>query len=141
MGVRCFQMIPSKKEITQAVLNEIPESQKQVFGIDVDALVFRWWGSGRSGDSLRLTSEGFAAFSAANIKYYEFDLIDDTKDLKSVDGILKKASKRLKCPYYVGIDMNRKDKKTYIRIYDHKIAMMLTLYGSLKEYLESRGYN
>jgi hypothetical protein len=47
-------------------------------------------------------------------------------------------NKKIHCPYYVGVRLDEKKKRhPYIRVYDHKIAMLMTLYGSINSYLAS----
>ena len=46
--------------------------------------------------------------------------------------------KKMKCPYFLGVNkVEAKKGKPYIRLYDSKIAMMLSLYGDLDSYLKS----
>ena len=45
--------------------------------------------------------------------------------------------KKIKCPYYIGVNKNDVGNKPYIRLYDDRISMMLNLYGDLKSYLQS----
>ena len=52
--------------------------------------------------------------------------------------LLEYCSKKIKCPYYFGVNKNdMKEKEAYIRLYDSKIAMMVQLYGDIHSYLES----
>ena len=91
--------------------------------------------TGRSGFGLRLTETGHKALSHAKIEYYEFpiDLEKGNNRVKLWDQYIKQISKKLDCPYFIGV----KDKIPFIRIYDHRIAMMMTLFGNLGEYLDS----
>ena len=127
----------TKKEITETVLSEVPDVEENVWKeLTVDKLVFRWWVTGRGGSGLRLTEEGMKAFQLAKIAHYEFPL--GKFDRSEWDAFIKEVTKKLDCPYYFGVYREADRKGPFIRIYDHKIAMMLTLYGTLKEYLESR---
>jgi len=127
----------TKKEITKTVQTEIPDVEENVWKeITVDKLLFRWWITGRGGSGLRLTEEGMKAFQLAKIAHYEFPLGE--YDRSGWDAFIKEVTKKLDCPYYLGVYRESDRKGPFIRIYDHKIAMMLTLYGTLKEYLESR---
>jgi hypothetical protein len=47
------------------------------------------------------------------------------------------AFKKIKCPYFMGVNKDGKKSKPYIRFYDSKIAMMVSLYGNVNEYLDS----
>jgi hypothetical protein len=127
----------TKKEITETVLSEVPDVEENVWKeIRVDKLLFRWWITGRGGSGLRLTEEGMKAFQLAKIAHYEFPL--GKFDRSEWDAFIKEVTKKLDCPYYLGVYREADRNGPFIRIYDHKIAMMLTLYGTLKEYLESR---
>jgi hypothetical protein len=129
----------NKELITQALIEilEIDLSQPKN---SINDLLFKWWATGRSGSGLRLTEDGMDAFSLAEIEHYDFPLFvgDKHKGLKKEDlkRFTLKLGKKIKCPWYIGLK-NQQAKTAYIRIYDSKIAMMITLYGSFLEYLES----
>lgn len=131
MEEQFIQMIPrksTKQQITEIVLAEIPEHLRDK-DVTIDELVFRWWQTGRQ-DGLRLSDAGNDAFKLAEIEYFDFEFKQDKP--QSWHSFLLEINKKMKCPFYLG-----KDKKPYIRLYDSKIAMLLTLYGSLNDYLES----
>lgn len=88
-----------------------------------------------SGQGLRLTDIGDKKFREAGIEFYECP-ISVTK--VSWVGFLVDCNKKLGCPYFLGIHKKENEKAVpYIRLYDSKIAMMLTLYGDIYSYLES----
>ena len=123
-------MIPRKSikyQITEIVLSEIPEHMRDK-DVTIDDLLFKWWQTGRQ-DGLRLSDAGNDAFKLADIEYFDFE---SKQENQSWHSFLLEINKKIKCPFYLG-----KDKKPYIRLYDSKIAMLLTLYGSLNDYLES----
>jgi len=127
----------TKKEITEKIFSELPNVDENVWkNAKIDNLIFRWWITGRGGSGLRLTDEGMKAFQLANVAHYEFPL--GKLDRSSWDFFIKDLTKKLDCPYHLGVYRTGNSKGPYIRIYDHKIAMLMTLYGSLAEYLESR---
>ncbi len=129
----------TKQEITQAVVDIIEIDQSQPEN-SLNKLVFKWWATGRSGSGLRLTEDGMQAFTLAELEYFDFPIFVDNKhtNLKKED--LKKFTlnlgRKLKCPWYIGLK-NQTAKSAYIRIYDSKVAMMITLYGSFLEYINS----
>jgi hypothetical protein len=128
----------SKLEITKAVLKEIPYNLTDDHILPIEKVMFKWWLSGSYGTGLRLSNLGFDAFTKAKITYYEFPLYPEktkVKDYSRKFTLLCMLSKRIKCPFYI-TDVN----KPMIRIYDDKIAMMVTLYGTLQEYLDSSAY-
>ena len=129
-----------KLEITEAIFNELPLYSKYR-SITVDKLVFYWWVGGRSGQGLRLKDDGYEAFTEAKIAHYKFPLFsnktDYTRILNNPNSYTLSLSKKIKCPFYI-IKLNKAVKtEPEIIIYDDKIAMWMTIYGTLQEYLDS----
>ena len=116
----------TKRLITEAVFEKLPTSAR----IGIDQAIFRWWMSGRQ-DGLRLTELGDKAFKLADVESFSHPLEKITSGKWYT--FLLELSKKMKCPYYIGV----KDNKNFIRIYDSKIAMLITLYGTFQEYLDS----
>lgn len=121
----------TKQLITETVLAEIPKSHRIYHELPIEDVIFKWWFTGRQ-DGLRLTDEGVTAFQLADIAFYDYEF---KQDGQSYHSFVLELNKKIKCPYYLGA--NKKDKSFYIRLYDSKVAMMITLYGSLKDYLQS----
>lgn len=130
----------TKTNITKLVMSELPDDEGNVWkDLSVDSLMFKWWVTGRGGSGLRLSDQGAHAFEIAKIAHYEFP-IDMSVFKNEVDWetFLRRLAKKLACPYYLSVYKKKDNKyKQQLRIYDHKIAMMLTLYGSINEYMES----
>jgi hypothetical protein len=126
-------MVKTKLKITEIVLKQIPEQVNYNLGgrLTPHDFLLKWWYTGR-GDSFRLTPLGEQAFLLAEIEYYEYPLpsYDPTPAFKL------ELSKKIKCPYYLDI-VNKPSHKPKIRLYDSRIAVMVSLYGSFKDYLES----
>jgi hypothetical protein len=126
-----------KEKITKIIYENLPAinpwQEKSV-----EKCLFEWWATGRSNQSLRLTEEGKSAFELAEIAYYEYPLINSADDLEKIrfTGFTINLGKKLKCPFYVGYK-NKLKKSVYIRLYDSKIAMMVSLYGSFQEYFNT----
>lgn len=123
----------TKQLITEAVLAEIPKSHRIYHSLPIDDVIFKWWQTGRQ-EGLRLTDEGVTAFQLANIEFYDYEF---SQDGQSYHNFILDLNKKIKCPYYLGANKKGSNKLFYIRLYDSKIAMMLNLYGNLKEYLNS----
>jgi hypothetical protein len=115
----------NKQEITKTVYKQIPDPLKYFPDETIDKLYFKWWATGRSGSGFQLSYAGMLAFQYAEIQFYQFDL---TTELDVI-----KINKLMPCPFYV----NYKSVKPYLRVYDNKTAMIITLYGSVKEYIHS----
>lgn len=133
-------MSKTKLEITQAIFNELPQYSKYR-SITIEKLVFHWWMGGRSGPGLRLTHDGYQAFTEANIAHYKFPLFSNKTDLSTVannpNTFTLSLSKKIKCPFYVSMPKLKTDAGPEIILYDDKIAMWMTLYGNLQEYLDA----
>jgi hypothetical protein len=136
-------MSKSKKEkITQIILDQLPQSSS-FKSIPLDKTLMRWFVTGRTSNNLRLTEEGRQAFELAEIEFYEYPLfttqeykdIVNKKDLRGTRFTV--MLRKIECPFYIGLKTNQ-TKSAYIRIYDSKVAMLISLYGSFKEYLESK---
>jgi hypothetical protein len=100
---------------------------------DINKLYKLYWFTGRSTKNLRLTEEGKKAFDMLDLEFFEFHL-NTTTERYSYHII--NIGKKLKTPFYIGF-RNRYYKSAYIRVYDSKIAMLINLYGSFDEYLNS----
>lgn len=128
-------MNKSKKEIiTKILLQELPDNYFNT--TEVEKIIFKIWCTGRTGSGLRLTEEGYKAFTDANLAFYEyiFDVKKIVKDKKNFTKLSIALDKKIKCPFYAGIKIEK--KQPFIRVYDSKVAMMINLYGSIEEYLK-----
>ena len=120
-----------KETITEAVLAELPDVQKPL-----DKVIFEWWMTASSGNSLRLSAIGDLHFRLAEIEYYQCPLTKIKRE--NYYSFIADLSKKIKCPYFMGVNKVEGQKaEPYIRLYDSKIAMMITLYGDIHSYLES----
>lgn len=131
----------TKAEIVDLILAESKENPDFPWkDKPADKIVFEWFVTGRAGNGLRLTDAGMTAFNKANIAHYDFEFNppSNTKGTFPWSKFTLVLDKKVKCPYYVGVKtVDNGKKQPYIRIYDHKIAMMFTLYGNLESYIES----
>jgi len=124
-----------KHKILEVVINQIPDFKNKT---SIDELILKYFWTGRSSESLRLTLDGSVLFEEANIAYYEFPL--DKKILStqsSTRGFILTVGKKLKCPFYILTKEEKNKKALYIRLYDHKIATLVTLYGDFSIYLDT----
>ena len=126
-----------KEIITEAVAAELPDELSDERNSPTDKLLFKWWQSGRQ-EGLRLTDYGDLAFRMAEIEFYQYDF--NPKDLsgeKPFHATMMELNKKIKCPYYMGVSKDGKKNKPFIRFYDSKVAMMVSLYGNVPAYLDS----
>ena len=100
------------------------------------------WLTGRGGQGLRLSDEGLQLFELAKLEYYDFELgltlKRKNRKIIAPEAFVQEIIKKIKCPYYLGVHKIRGEKgEPFIRVYDHQTAMMITLHGNLREYLDS----
>ena len=132
----------TKKEITEAILKAIPDGM--VTNVTLDQAVFKMWLTGRGGQGLRLSDDGLQMFNLTKIEYYDFELGLNLKTMHrrriiAPEAFVQEIIKKIQCPYYLGVHKIRGKKgDPFIRVYDHKTAMMITMYGNLREYLDSK---
>lgn len=120
----------AKHRITKAVLEQLPEESR----IPLEEALKTWWYNIRKEGGLRLSNLGNFSFIMAEIEH--FDLPFPTKKDGQVINIHKfmlELNNKVPCPYY--IHSSNKDKKPYIRVYDSKVAMLITLYGDIFDYV------
>lgn len=118
-----------KIQITEAVLKELPDQTEPL-----DKIIRTWWFT-MHGEGLRLTPLGDKKFRDASIEFYICPI-----SVKHVSWFqfVTDCSKKLKCPYFLGVNKKENEKaEPYIRLYDSKIAMLMTLYGDIQSYLDS----
>ncbi len=125
--------LQAKLKITEVVLKQIPlHMNYDLSGRSTPHdFLSKWWYTGR-GDGFRLTALGEQAFALAEIEYYEYPIVLST----TVNAFTLDLSKKINCPYY--LDMGAKlSSNAKVRLYDSRIAVMVSLYGSFRDYLES----
>ena len=129
MAQKFIQMtkLTYKEQVTQTVLEQLNDNN-----ITFDYAMKHWWQNPMRDRAMRLTNVGDLSFRYAKLEYHDHPM--KTID-KSYYNFVLELSKKIKCPYY--IDVNVDDKKPFIRLYDDRISMMLNLYGDLDSYLNS----
>jgi len=120
-----------KHHYTQILYNNLKDKTEPA--LELNKLYKAYWFTGRSTKNLRLTEEGKKAFDMLDLEFFEFHLNTTTEKFPYH---MVNIGKKLKTPFYIGF-RNRYYKSAYIRIYDSKIAMLITLYGNFDEYLNS----
>lgn len=125
----------SKKQVlTEVVLDILHDDYEDP---DIENMIFRWWVTGRAGEGLRLTEEGMEAFYRADIEHFDFPLgLPKNKKVFVPEAFILELNKKIKSPYYIGLNKS-KSNQPFFRIYDSKTAMLLNLYGTLQDYLDS----
>ena len=117
-----------KYQITIAVRNQLPSDDTPV-----ETIINTWWLT-KSSESLRLSAHGDQAFRHAEIEFFDVPISITHEKWNS---FIVDCGKKLKCPFFIGMKRDKGPNGPFIRLYDSKIAMMLTLYGDIHGYLES----
>lgn len=123
--VKSIKVVITEKVLTE--LEVVPESLKKYINL--------WWFTKSSG-GLRLTDLGDQMFRKAEIQFFDYP-IKTQKTLNNWLSFLITCNKKLKCPYYIGFNDQENIDKLYIRLYDDRIAILLSLYGDINSYLAS----
>lgn len=129
--------MPSDKKALKIIITEKVLKELHQDSYTINKVINDWWYT-KSSEGLRLTLIGDEMFRKAEIEFYDSEL-PKKLNLQTWHSFLINCSRKLKCPYYIGV--NKADhvinKKLYIRLYDDKIAMLINLYGDVVTYLES----
>jgi hypothetical protein len=124
--------ISYKETVTDIVLKQLPVE----FIEEKEVAMKTWWFTGPNSEVLRLSEKGDTYFRIAEIEFYQYDFIPKTET--SYHNYMIDLGRKMRCPYYLGVNkVEGKKSKPYIRLYDSKIAMMLSLYGDIDSYLKS----
>lgn len=125
--VKSLKVVITEKVLTE--LDIVPES--------LDHYINLWWLTKSSG-GLRLTDLGDKMFRKAEIQFFDYTAPTPAA-LKTNNWLsfLITCNKKLKCPYYLGYNKEKNGDKLYIRLYDDRIAILLSLYGDIISYLAS----
>ena len=119
--------VTDKRKITQAVMSLLSEQNQES---DIERALFHWWRNPRSGGGLRLSDVGDKKFTEAQIDFTEF-----TESSKIYDSwYVIDLDRKLSCPYYLSSPSRW---QISVKIYDDRIATLIILYGSLREYINS----
>lgn len=113
--------------ITQAIINLMPDHEKQ----PVEQVIPRWYYNIRSTGGFRLTELGYETLKRLQIESWEFKL-DNPKAILTKKMVLD-LDRKLNWPFYIDT------RKKKIIFFSSREAMMATLYGDLKNWLDNTG--
>lgn len=124
----------NKHKLTATIFENIPDEVNPWRDRTLDSLISDWWMTKRASACYRLSDSGKLAFQLAEIQGYEFPLQLTQQDEYTKLFRRGMLSKKINCPYFIGLK-NSSIKSAYIIVYDSRVAMMITLYGNLLDYL------
>jgi hypothetical protein len=119
---------PARRMITEKIMAIIkPEHTVS----DIDNAMITWWQNIRSTGGFGLTYAGSKAFESAQIEYQEFD---DGESSHMANIMLSTGlDRKMTTPYYFYNDQRRQK----VKIYDGRIAMLVSLHESVGAYLKT----
>ena len=117
-----------KLQLTQKLVAELPEQDR----ITVAQARVQWWFNFRNNGGMRLTGVGYRAFSEAlDIVSYEYDIADPTEFNQHM---ILDLDRKIQTPYYIKAIKGIPRKVIF---FGSREAVMVRLYGDLKQYLDN----
>lgn len=119
----------NKTEITQAILEQMPEEVQKTFGNLNEAMMYLWMNFRESG-GLRLTKAGYEVLTKMlKLESWAVD-IDPRKITKRT---ILQLDRKLTAPYYISARLAGDPK---IILFSSRETVMVSLYGGIIQYLE-----
>lgn len=117
-----------KLRLTQKLVSELPKEDC----ITVAEARVQWWFNFRNKGGMRLTSVGYRAFcEALDIVSYEYNINDPTEFNQHM---ILDLDRKIQTPYYISATKGIPKKVIF---FGSKEAVMIQLYGDLKQYLDN----
>ena len=116
----------TKTQITKNLIELLPEQDR----IGLDFALKTWWYNIRPNGGLRLTDQGMKIIQVhLNLENWKINF----KDLRSIltKKLILDMDRKIQWPYYIDI------KKKSIVFFSSRDAMMASLYGDLRDWLEN----
>jgi len=114
-----------KRDLTEHILNLLPEGNQ----ITIDQALKTWYQNIRPNGGLRLTSAGYQILQLLNIESWTIGFDNIKKHITQKE--LLSLDHKIKYPYYIDFKGKR------LVLFSSKEAMLATLYGDLKKFLEN----
>ena len=120
-----------KLEIVARLRDEIPEQYQE----SVDQAMITWWANIRPEGGMRLTRHGYEMLhDVLKMESWELDLTQADRRVFNKRLILD-MDRKIEWPYY--IDVNARRQKRRVVFFSSREAMMATMYGDLKKWLDN----
>lgn len=118
-------MLNLKTKITEELVRILPDQDQ----IELKQASVSWYHNIRENGGLRLTAEGYRILSQVlNLNYWRF-VVPEPRSINKK--ILLEMDKKIKFPYYI------EKRNSGIVFFSSREAMMVTMYGDLKKWLEN----
>ena len=120
-------------EIIQRLMPQIPLEYQQ----STDHAMRTWWANIRRDGGMRLTATGYEMMhDVLRLESWRLDLAHEERQIFTKRLILD-LDRKLEWPYY--IEVNFKKRIRHIVFFGSREAMIATMYGDLKQWLDSLG--
>jgi hypothetical protein len=119
--------VTDREKIVHSILSLVSESESVTF----DLAMKTWWQNIRTTGGLGLTYDGDRIFKSVGLDYWNFE-IGPASSITVLSTAIK-LDKQVPCPYY----FYSEKKKRMIRVYDSRVATLVTLYGDFTSYLNT----
>ena len=114
----------SKSKLTKRLIELLPEDHR----ITLDEAMLHWYTNIRNNGGFRLTVFGYQAMKILGLESWSVELTDIKITMDKT--MLLDLDRKLTYPYFIDY------KKKTIIFYSSKEAMMATMYGSIKNWLD-----
>lgn len=118
----------NKDEITQAILDQLPEEIRVSFGNINEAMIYFWMNI-RSNGGLRLTKNGYEVLTKL-LKMPTYSVDIDPKHVTK--RTILQLDRQLTAPYYISTRVSGNPKLIF---FSSREAMMASLYGDVRSFL------
>jgi hypothetical protein len=115
----------TKHKLTQRLIELLPEDHK----ITLEEAMLYWYSNIRNNGGFRLTQNGYQAMKILGLESWSVPLNDIKITMDKA--LLMALDRKLTYPYFIDY------KKKEIVFYSSKEAMMATMYGSIKNWLDN----
>jgi hypothetical protein len=119
---------PTRSEITEKILSIL---NPDYTADDLHNANVTWWKNIRSTGGYGLTYAGSQAFEKAEIEFQEFD--EGPSGYMSMMSMSLTLDTKMVTPYY----FYSNEKRRKVKIYDSRIAMLITLYETVNDYIKT----
>jgi len=119
---------PTRSEITEKILSIL---NPDYTADDLHNANVTWWKNIRSTGGYGLTYAGSQAFEKAEIEFQEFD--EGPSGYMSMMSMSLTLDTKMVTPYY----FYSNEKRRKVKIYDSRIAMLITLYETVNDYINT----
>ena len=119
--------------IIQRLMPQVPLEHQQ----SVDHAMKTWWANIRRDGGMRLTDLGYEIMhDVLKLESWELDLRDREHTIFT-KRLIVDLDRKLEWPYYIEVSVKRRRRR--IVFFGSREAMMATMYGDLKQWLDNIG--